>query len=177
MLPLYQAEIIIELIKHLICQQGSSGNVKTGGGESKTIRLAFEKNISNHAFMSAATECPFCKLPTERIWFETDTALAFFDDFPVSEGHALIIPKAHVASIFDLAPQELSTLWNLVGLVRQELQKKHSPDGFNIGVNDGLAAGQTVAHAHIHIIPRRNGDVPDPRGGVRWVISSKAKYW
>jgi diadenosine tetraphosphate (Ap4A) HIT family hydrolase len=116
-------------------------------------------------------------LPKARIWIETDTALAFFDGFPVSEGHALVIPKAHVASIFDLAPKELSVVWNLVGRVRQKLQQKYSPDAFNIGVNDGFAAGQTVSHAHIHIIPRRKGDVADPRGGVRWVISNKAKYW
>ena len=139
--------------------------------------LAFGKNFLNHAFMSATNECPFCNLPKARVWIETDTAVAFFDGFPVSDGHAVVITKAHVASIFDLPAKELSDLWNLVGQVRQELQQKHSPDGFNIGVNDGFAAGQTVPHAHIHVIPRRKGDVSDPRGGVRWVIPGKAKYW
>ena len=86
-------------------------------------------------------------------------------------------PRAHAASIFDLSPMERSGLWKLVGQVREELKQKYAPDAFNIGINDGFAAGQTVPHAHIHIIPRRKGDVPDPRGGVRWVIPEKAKYW
>ena len=145
--------------------------------DEKTIRLAFEKKFSNHHHMSAAQVCPFCKLPKARIWIETDKVLAFYDGFPVSEGHALVIPKAHVASIYDLPAQDLQELWNLVAKVRQELQIKYSPDAFNIGVNDGFAAGQTVPHAHIHVIPRKKGDVADPRGGVRWVIPGKAKYW
>jgi diadenosine tetraphosphate (Ap4A) HIT family hydrolase len=102
--------------------------------------------------MSAAKECPFCKLPKQRVWPETDIVLAFFDGFPVTEGHSLVIPKTHVASIFDLPAKDLAALWELVGKVRAELQEKYSPDAFNIGINDGFAAGQTVPHPHIHVI-------------------------
>ena len=103
--------------------------------------------------------------------------LMFFDGYAVTEGHALVIPKRHVASVFDLPNDELAALWMQVGVVRKLLGDKYHPDAFNIGVNDGVAAGQTVPHAHIHVIPRRKGDVADPRGGVRWIIPGKAKYW
>ena len=121
--------------------------------------------------------CPFCHLPPERILRETATTLAFFDGYPVTEGHALVIPKWHVTSIFELSPEELTALWAEVATIRKLLADKYRPDAFNIGVNDGAAAGQTVRHAHIHVIPRRNGDAVDPRGGVRWIIPDKAKYW
>jgi diadenosine tetraphosphate (Ap4A) HIT family hydrolase len=124
-----------------------------------------------------SADCPFCKLPGERIWLETDTTIAFLDGYPVTEGHALVIPKRHVASLFELPHDEMLHLWEQVAVVRRLLAEQHKPDGFNVGVNDGKAAGQTVPHAHIHVIPRRNGDVPDARGGVRWVIPAKAKYW
>jgi diadenosine tetraphosphate (Ap4A) HIT family hydrolase len=121
--------------------------------------------------------CPFCNLPQERVFLETGTTLAFLDGYPVTEGHTLVIPKRHVASIFELPPEELAALWTQVATVRNVLAKKYSPDPFNIGVNDGPAAGQTVPHAHIHVIPRRKGDAADPRGGIRWIIPDKAKYW
>jgi len=108
---------------------------------------------------------------------EAQNTLAFRDNFPVTEGHTLVAPKRHVAGIFDLTESEQAELWIEVAKVRALLKKQYSPDGFNIGVNDGAVAGQTIAHAHIHVIPRRKGDVEDPRGGVRWIISSKAKYW
>jgi len=121
--------------------------------------------------------CPFCNLPTQRILLETETALAFFDGYPVSEGHALVIPKRHVAHLFDLPQEELQAVWTLVAKVRGVVKGKYHPDAFNIGVNEGEAAGQTIGHAHVHIIPRRKGDVPEPKGGIRWVIPDKAKYW
>jgi len=121
--------------------------------------------------------CPFCNLPKERVLLETETTLAFLDGYPVTEGHALLIPKRHVASIFELPPEELAALWAQVATVRKLLAEKYRPDAFNVGVNDGTAAGQTVPHAHIHVIPRRKGDAPDPRGGIRWIIPDKAKYW
>jgi diadenosine tetraphosphate (Ap4A) HIT family hydrolase len=99
------------------------------------------------------------------------------DSFPISPGHTLIVPKRHLSCFFDLSEKEQSDLWSLVAEVRSHLQKQHQPDGFNIGLNDGPAAGQTVMHAHIHIIPRYAGDVEDPRGGVRWLIPDKADYW
>lgn len=86
-------------------------------------------------------------------------------------------PRNHVASLFDLNTVEQADLWKLVASVREQLQREFNPDGFNIGLNDGTAAGQTVMHAHIHVIPRYAGDVPDPRGGVRWIIQEKADYW
>jgi diadenosine tetraphosphate (Ap4A) HIT family hydrolase len=124
-----------------------------------------------------ATECPFCNLAEDRIWVQTDSAIAFLDNFPVSPGHTLVIPGDHIGALMELPENDLNEIWSLVAHVRKLLIEKYKPDGFNIGINEGKAAGQTVAHAHIHIIPRFNGDVPDPRGGVRWVIPDKAKYW
>jgi diadenosine tetraphosphate (Ap4A) HIT family hydrolase len=108
---------------------------------------------------------------------ETEHALAVSDAYPVSEGHTLIVPSKHVISIYDLPVPEHDAVWDLVSQVRQRLMTDLRPDGFNIGLNDGVAAGQTVMHAHVHVIPRWSGDVPDPRGGIRWVIPVKAPYW
>ena len=121
--------------------------------------------------------CPFCHLGQSRIRLENKFAMAFADAYPVTEGHTLVVPKGHVASLFDLSEEEQTALWRLVALVRAKLTGKLQPDGFNVGVNDGPAAGQTVMHAHVHVIPRRAGDVADPRGGVRWVVPAKARYW
>ena len=121
--------------------------------------------------------CPFCHLEKSRITLENDCALAFFDAFPVAEGHLLVIAKRHIACLFDLHDGEQAALWRLVALVRGHLASQLKPDGFNVGVNDGPAAGQTVLHAHVHVIPRRAGDVADPRGGVRWVLPGTARYW
>jgi len=121
--------------------------------------------------------CPFCHLEQSRITLEVDSATAFPDAFPVTEGHTLVVPKRHITSLFDLPEEEQAALWRLVALVRGKLMDELKPDGFNLGVNDAPAAGQTVMHAHIHIIPRRTGDVADPRGGVRWVIPARAQYW
>ena len=99
------------------------------------------------------------------------------DAFPVSPGHALLIPHRHVPSFFDLTDDERTDLMDLLGRARAKIQAELSPHGFNIGINDGPAAGQTVMHLHVHLIPRFNGDRPDPRGGVRWVFPEKADYW
>ena len=101
------------------------------------------------------------------------------DRYPVAEGHTLVIPRKHVASVYDLTIQEQNAIWDLVRMVREHLasQRVQKPAGFNIGLNDGIAAGQTVAHAHVHVIPRHHSDVNDPRGGIRWVIPNKAAYW
>jgi diadenosine tetraphosphate (Ap4A) HIT family hydrolase len=104
-------------------------------------------------------------------------ALALWDTFPLANGHTLVVPKRHVASLFDLPPDEQAYLWSFVANVWQQLRDHFHPDGFNVGVNDGPAAGQTVLHAHVHIIPRYIGDQKDPRGGIRWVIPDKARYW
>lgn len=121
--------------------------------------------------------CPFCSLDPKRIWIEQQHCLAFPDAYPVTDGHTLVIPRKHVASIYELSADQQEAVWQLVSEVRSRLLSGMKPDAFNIGVNDGLAAGQTVPHAHIHIIPRRGGDVPDPRGGIRWIIDDKANYW
>ena len=122
-------------------------------------------------------ECPFCKPSESQVWRENAVGLAVRDGFPVAEGHSLVVPRRHVASLFDLSAEDQSALWLLVSEVRRQLADQLNPDGFNIGINDGVAAGQTVMHAHIHVIPRWNDDVPDPRGGIRWVIPEKARYW
>ena len=124
-----------------------------------------------------APECLFCDLAKDRIWFETEIAWAVPDHYPLSQGHTLVIPRRHVASIYELAPKEVSELWKLAGEVRSRLSHRLQPDGFNVGLNDGAAAGQTIGHAHIHVIPRFRGDVEDARGGVRWVIPGRAAYW
>ncbi len=124
-----------------------------------------------------SANCVFCHLDEKRRLFSNNLAIAIADAFPASRGHTLIIPKRHFVSLFDATDEERSALWELVEQSRQHLRSKYSPDGFNIGINDGIAAGQTVMHLHIHVIPRYAGDVEDPRGGVRWVMPDKAKYW
>jgi diadenosine tetraphosphate (Ap4A) HIT family hydrolase len=120
--------------------------------------------------------CPFCSddLP---VFLRTDTALAVRDRYPVSRGHSLVIPRRHVPSVYDLEEEAQAELWRLVARVRGRLAEDLGPDGFTIGVNDGEAAGQTVPHAHIHVIPRFSGDVEDPRGGIRRVRPEQARYW
>ena len=121
--------------------------------------------------------CPFCSPPKDRLLGNGKLALALADGCPLSEGNALVVPRRHVASFFDLTAEEQTAIWALVAEVRAYLSERLHPDGFNIGLNDGRAAGQTVMHAHVHVIPRHDGDVPDPRGGVRWAIPPRAVYW
>jgi diadenosine tetraphosphate (Ap4A) HIT family hydrolase len=109
--------------------------------------------------------------------YSTDLGLVIRDAYPVSPGHTLILPKRHIASFFETTEAERKDLLELLERTRDELQSKHKPDGFNIGINDGRAAGQTVMHLHIHLIPRYAGDREDPRGGVRWIFPDKADYW
>ena len=121
--------------------------------------------------------CPFCSLPPERIVAANTAGWMVRDAYPVSAGHTLIISRRHVGSFFELSDEERAGMLSLLDQAKTEIQGSHGPQGYNIGINDGPAAGQTVAHLHIHLIPRYAGDVPDPRGGVRWVIADKAKYW
>ncbi len=121
--------------------------------------------------------CPFCDLSAERIIHATESAVAMRDGFPVSPGHTLIIPRRHVASFFDVTDAERADLMSLLSAARDDLDRQFRPAGYNIGINDGAAAGQTVPHLHIHLIPRYAGDRDDPRGGVRWVLPDKAAYW
>lgn len=123
------------------------------------------------------TECLFCDISRDAVIDELGHALAIQDRYPVSCGHTLVLPRAHVKSLFGLDAEAQADIWRLVARVRDELQSRLKPDGFNIGINDGPAAGQTVNHAHIHVIPRFDGDVVDPRGGIRWILPDRAAYW
>lgn len=122
-------------------------------------------------------ECPFCSLPAERkIDLPLKMVLALRDGYPVSEGHTLIIPKRHIATWFEATAEERSELWGAIDVVCEDLSNLYSPDGFNFGINSGDAAGQTVGHLHLHVIPRYDGDMEDPRGGVRHVIPKMGNY-
>lgn len=122
-------------------------------------------------------KCIFCDLEKERIIEESRYYFVIHDLFPVSHLHTLIIPKHHVHTYFDLNNLELMELPNVLREQRSSLLKQDkSITGFNIGINVGEDAGQTIFHCHIHLIPRRKGDVEDPRGGVRGVIPNKQKY-
>lgn len=124
-----------------------------------------------------ASSCPFCDLPDHRVVQSSPHARALRDAHPVTDGHTLVVPTRHVASLYDLPAGEQAELWALVSDVRAALVASYEPDAFNIGLNDGEAAGQTVEHVHIHVIPRYGGDVGDARGGIRWVIPERARYW
>jgi diadenosine tetraphosphate (Ap4A) HIT family hydrolase len=121
--------------------------------------------------------CPFCSLPQTRILEENEYGFLILDAYPISPGHSLIIPKRHIGSWFNTQPEEKLSLLSLLDRAKEKVEEKHAPDGYNIGINDGQAAGQTVPHLHLHLIPRYQGDLSDPRGGVRWVLPNKAKYW
>jgi diadenosine tetraphosphate (Ap4A) HIT family hydrolase len=121
--------------------------------------------------------CPFCTLPASRIVRENDLAVLVRDAYPVSPGHSLVIPKRHISSWFEATEEERTAMLALIDEAKVMIDAEMAPNSYNIGINDGPAAGQTVPHLHMHLIPRFKGDVPDPRGGVRWVIADKAKYW
>jgi diadenosine tetraphosphate (Ap4A) HIT family hydrolase len=121
--------------------------------------------------------CPFCSPDPEHIIIQNAVALALHDAFPVTPGHTLVVPRRHVADYFDLSPEEQAAVWEVVSQVRAGLEVEFAPDGYNLGVNVGPAAGQTVEHVHVHVIPRRLGDQDDPRGGVRWIFPERARYW
>lgn len=121
--------------------------------------------------------CLFCEIPAKRIICENALAYAIRDNFPVTNGHTLIIVKRHVPDYFSLTPEEITACHELVSETRNEILREDSlVQGFNVGVNAGAAAGQTIFHCHIHFIPRRAGDVENPRGGVRHLIPGKGNY-
>ena len=121
-------------------------------------------------------ECVFCTTPDIEKIKTNKYGYVKMDHYPVSKGHMLIIPHNHVENIWSLSKEETEGLFELVQWAREKNIKENSPDGFNVGFNDGTAAGQTVFHLHIHVIPRYKGDMENPRGGVRGVIPSKQKY-
>lgn len=126
-----------------------------------------------------AEKCFFCdiqKQEDDKKIIEKGDFFSRFDDFPISKGHAVIIPKSHVASIFELSSQQIQNLFFLIGETKKILKDKFSPNGFNIGINEGESAGQSIFHLHVHLIPRYIGDVKNPRGGVRNIFPKKADY-
>lgn len=121
--------------------------------------------------------CPFCTISEERIELSSLHSMVIRDGFPISPGHTLIIPRRHIGSFFDLSEIERDAMFVLIEEAKRQLDREFKPDGYNIGINDGAAAGQTISHLHIHLIPRYQGDREDPRGGIRWIIPDKADYW
>ena len=121
--------------------------------------------------------CPFCAPDPARVFYRGQHVIALWDGFPVTDGHALLVPIRHVAGWLEATEEERTELFQAIPLVMETIQEDRTPDGFNIGINDGAAAGQTIDHLHLHVIPRYGGDVPDPRGGIRWVIPERARYW
>lgn len=121
--------------------------------------------------------CSFCAPePTRELLTESATCYTLFDKYPVSPGHALVIPKKHIPNYFDLSLHTKTALWLMADRVKELLTERFHPDGFNLGMNVGAAAGQTVPHVHLHIIPRYQGDVENPKGGVRSIIPNKGDY-
>lgn len=121
-------------------------------------------------------ECPFCNIDSKRIIFSNEGAIAIFDEFPVNSGHMLIIPKKHQPDFFLIDNEEQRSILDLLHKCRNHIDAEFHPDGYNIGVNVNRAAGQTIFHLHVHLIPRYQDDVKDPRGGVRGVIPKKRNY-
>jgi len=121
--------------------------------------------------------CIFCKIRKEEIHFENQLAYSSIDSYPVSELHSLIVPKRHVETYFQLTIEEIQACNDLILKTKEKILKQDSSvKGFNIGTNAGKVAGQSILHCHIHLIPRREGDVEDPQGGVRSVIPKKQHY-
>lgn len=121
-------------------------------------------------------ECIFCKEPETELLCENDLARAFFDKFPVNDGHVLVTPKRHAVTFFDATKEELAAIVKLTFMVKGILDERYNPDGYNIGVNVNYTGGQTIFHLHVHVIPRYEGDVEDPRGGVRNIKPNLVLY-
>jgi diadenosine tetraphosphate (Ap4A) HIT family hydrolase len=121
--------------------------------------------------------CAFCTIRADKILGENEYVVWILDAYPVSQGHSLIVPKRHVESFFEATPAEREAMLSLLDRAREHVHRNYAPSGYNIGINEGSAAGQTVSHLHVHLIPRFPGDSRDPKGGVRWVIPNRADYW
>lgn len=119
--------------------------------------------------------CLFCK-DARGVSLQHELAYSARDSYPTSPGHTLVIPRRHVASFFELTPEEVAACMHLIKEEKRLIDEAFNPDGYNIGVNIGPAAGQSIFHVHIHLIPRYQGDVENPQGGVRHVIPKKAHY-
>ena len=121
-------------------------------------------------------DCLFCRTNLGKILLEGELCFVCWDTYPVNPGHALVVPYRHFASYFDATEEEKRELWALTDNAKKILDQKHRPDGYNVGINVGHWAGQSIHHVHIHLIPRYQGDMENPKGGVRGVIPGKQKY-
>lgn len=137
----------------------------------------YEYQHFNQLNKKSNVDCPFCNLSEKvKLITETATTVAFLDNYPVNKGHTLIVPKRHIANYFELTVHEQRALLLVINRCKKIIEKQYHPDGFNVGVNVGETAGQSIPHVHIHLIPRFKGDVGNPRGGVRGVIPNKQNY-
>jgi diadenosine tetraphosphate (Ap4A) HIT family hydrolase len=127
--------------------------------------------------VSSATPCAFCTIPAGRILGENEHAVWILDAHPVSPGHSLVVPKRHCESFFETTPAERVAILSLLDAAREHVCRNHAPSGYNIGINEGSAAAQSVPHLHLHLIPRFPGDSKALKGGVRWMIPDRADYW
>ncbi len=124
-------------------------------------------------------ECLFCEIIKGRkkqIISENSGFYSIYDENPVSEGHAIVMPKRHFASVLEITNEELIDMHQCIKETIAIIQKRYNPDGYNIGINDGESAGQTIFHLHVHVMPRRTGDVENPVGGVRNIFPGKGDY-
>lgn len=121
-------------------------------------------------------DCRFCRPRNDSIVLANEHGYLSYDSYPVNKGHMLIMPHRHFDCYFDCTPAERESLWLLVEEGKRLLDNEHQPDGYNVGINIGPAAGQSIMHLHIHLIPRYRGDMENPKGGVRGVIPEKQKY-
>ena len=180
--------------QRLICWQrtalGNFSQIRLRHTNQCNVNLPYKSLVANKSYelyqynhfnklpRKDGEKCPFCRLSRRvEIICETATCVAFYDGYPVSPGHALIIPKRHVANYFDLTNHEREAKNVVLQYVKQKVEERFHPDGYNIGINVGEYAGQSVFHCHMHLIPRYKGDVENPKGGVWGVIPSKQKYW
>jgi diadenosine tetraphosphate (Ap4A) HIT family hydrolase len=133
------------------------------------------KNALKEDAVHTKAACVFCDQDRQHL-LDASITFAFEDEYPVSRGHVLVVPRRHVATYFDCTDDEKAAIWKMVDRVRAVITARYAPDGFNVGFNVNTAAGQTVPHAHVHVIPRYRGDVDDPRGGIRGVLPTKQHY-
>ena len=158
-------EVITQRVAMVAPRSGESDRTPPG----QPCRIPLVPSLANDA-------CPFCSLGPDRVVAEDELTRTVCDAYPVSPGHTLVMPRRHVASFFDMTEVEQAAVLAAVRVATVALDAELRPDGFNVGVNVGVAAGQTVMHAHVHVIPRFLGDVADPRGGVRYCIPAKGRY-
>ena len=126
--------------------------------------------------MTKPPVCKFCNVSPDRNYLNGEFGFAQWDKHPVNPGHSLVIPHRHIPTYFDAEEGERNGLWDMVNEVKEIIDTKHNPDGYNIGINIGPVSGQSILHLHIHIIPRYQGDMENPQGGVRGVIPGRQKY-